>query len=142
MSRGGGIDYTTFDLPRTITAGNATTKFLYDAFGTRVQKNKTATGSSGYDKTTYVGGVFELRESKNLVRVNASSTATGLRPSEGRATEVRGQATEASEMACSVNATQSSLPNAVPRRRLLIALSATGAASCFAYPEEVPTTSR
>lgn len=55
------ITYTSFDLPRTITGPRAAT-FAYDAFGTRVKKQKTGSNIS----TVYVGGLYEKRTSGSV----------------------------------------------------------------------------
>jgi RHS repeat-associated protein len=51
------VTYTTFDLPRTITAGGQTTKFDYDADHDRIKKTSSA-GS-----TVEIAGIYELRRS-------------------------------------------------------------------------------
>ncbi|MFI8829254.1 FG-GAP-like repeat-containing protein [Streptomyces sp. NPDC053431] len=47
------LNYTQFDLPKTVTKNGQATSYLYDAFGQRVKK----TGPDG--TTVYVGGVYE-----------------------------------------------------------------------------------
>jgi YD repeat-containing protein len=54
----GTVSYTPFNLPRKITSMQASTEYLYDAFGTRVQKR---VGGTGGPSTTYVGGLYERR---------------------------------------------------------------------------------
>jgi RHS repeat-associated protein len=49
------VTYTAFDLPRAI-AGPVPTRFQYDAFGTRIVKER-----SPADKTVYVAGLYERR---------------------------------------------------------------------------------
>jgi RHS repeat-associated protein len=58
IKQGGGrdIEYTAFDLPRSITQNAVTTDFAYDAFGRRVRKSKPGSSS------IYVAELYEKRE--------------------------------------------------------------------------------
>jgi RHS repeat-associated protein len=58
ITQGGGraIEYTAFDLPKSITQGGVTTDFAYDAFGRRVRKSKPGSSS------IYVAELYEKRE--------------------------------------------------------------------------------
>jgi RHS repeat-associated protein len=57
------MTYTSFDLPKTITAGSMNTAFTYDADNRRVSKDYAITGFLGTDHwvTSYVGGLYERR---------------------------------------------------------------------------------
>lgn len=57
------ITYTSFDLPKTITAGSMNTTFTYDADNQRVTKDYAINGILGTDRwvTSYVGGLYERR---------------------------------------------------------------------------------
>ncbi|MCK6588020.1 MAG: RHS repeat-associated core domain-containing protein, partial [Polyangiaceae bacterium] len=61
--QGGGrdIDYTAFDLPKSITQNGETTDFLYDAFGRRVRKSKPGSSS------IYIAELYEKREKNGEV---------------------------------------------------------------------------
>jgi len=52
---GKNIEYTAFDLPKTVTQDNQTWNLTYDAFGRRTQK------STSGQSTTYIAGVYEKR---------------------------------------------------------------------------------
>jgi RHS repeat-associated protein len=57
------MTYTSFDLPKTITAGSMNTTFTYDADHRRVSKDYAINGFLGTDHwvTTYAGGLYERR---------------------------------------------------------------------------------
>ncbi len=57
------VTYTSFDLPRSVTAGDGTTTFLYDAFGRRVNKRNASAGTA----TLTLGGQFERRTTPTSV---------------------------------------------------------------------------
>lgn len=55
------VSYNHYDLPETIAGGNATTRYLYAADGSRFEK-RTVLGPNLTRTTTYVGGIYELRQ--------------------------------------------------------------------------------
>ncbi|MCG5053199.1 MAG: hypothetical protein KA712_09600 [Myxococcales bacterium] len=55
------VTYNAFDLPEKIVSGGATTTYLYDAEGGRYEK-KTVFGPTLTRRTTYVGGLYEVRQ--------------------------------------------------------------------------------
>lgn len=63
---GRGITWTDFDLPRTITQGGQTVTFLYDAFGARVKKTRTAPGQPT-ETTISLGGLYERKTAGDKV---------------------------------------------------------------------------